>query len=499
MFLMTSRFNVKRGYEKKSVSVFSRITSPFVNLAAKVRLLFDSRTGTLISTGVLAAATLAAAIYAALTLTAPLALVAYADGIRIGAVDGHGTVADALSRANAEFSEADRESISGMLDVTYRFERVRGEDTLSADECSAKLAEYIAGYYSEAYALSIDGSYIGACADKADVSSVIERLEAEKKQEYTNSGGDGTCFYLENNVDITYSLCPQNDIISANELYERLSRRNLSGIANVLSAPPSDPPRGADTTPISDTSDASVALLPQETAMPDAELGKHMPTALTYVLEEGEEAIKTIPYGTVYFEDATLAKGISVMTTEGVDGVQKETYNSVLLPNGDTEKRVASTEIITVKTDCVWRIGTADAPECVATGSYIWPLNGTVITSEFGDDRSEYAGIVHHGIDIDGNKGDRIYAADGGTVIFSGYKGSLGLTIIIDHGNGVNTIYAHQSKLNMFEGEAVYKGQVIGSVGTTGVATGSHLHFELRVDGESVDPLQYMPPESYIE
>ncbi|MGI9862972.1 peptidoglycan DD-metalloendopeptidase family protein [Moorella naiadis] len=114
----------------------------------------------------------------------------------------------------------------------------------------------------------------------------------------------------------------------------------------------------------------------------------------------------------------------------------------------------------------------------------VWPLIGA-ITSGFGWRGSEF----HHGLDIAGNLGDKIRAALAGTVVLSGWGNSIyGQMVKIDHGNGLETVYAHTSRNLVQTGEYVQAGQVIAEVGATGNATGPHLHFEVREKGRAINP-----------
>jgi murein DD-endopeptidase MepM/ murein hydrolase activator NlpD len=132
--------------------------------------------------------------------------------------------------------------------------------------------------------------------------------------------------------------------------------------------------------------------------------------------------------------------------------------------------------------------GTSSAPAGTASSSgLIWPVNGP-ITSPFG----MRWGSLHPGIDIGAGSGTPIHAAATGRVIVSGYNGGYGNLLVIDHGRGLATAYAHQSRLAASVGQSVAQGQVIGYVGSTGFSTGPHLHFEVRVNGTPVDPLGYL-------
>ncbi len=123
-----------------------------------------------------------------------------------------------------------------------------------------------------------------------------------------------------------------------------------------------------------------------------------------------------------------------------------------------------------------------------------WPIKGE-ITSGFGNRTHPVTRErdFHSGIDISASYGERIEAAEDGTVVHSGWMGGYGYTIVIDHGDGKETLYAHNSQLHVSQGEQVSQGDVIAAVGNTGVATGSHLHFEVIEQGEHRDPKNYLP------
>ncbi|HEY8391429.1 MAG TPA: peptidoglycan DD-metalloendopeptidase family protein [Capillibacterium sp.] len=132
----------------------------------------------------------------------------------------------------------------------------------------------------------------------------------------------------------------------------------------------------------------------------------------------------------------------------------------------------------------------------LGTGKFIWPLpvKGR-ISSPFGERMHPILKEkrFHSGIDIAVSSGTNVLAADRGKVLISGWNGGYGYYIAIDHGNGLSTAYAHNSRLLVKEGDLVAQGQVIAKSGSTGLSTGPHLHFEVRKDGAPVDPLAYLP------
>ncbi len=128
----------------------------------------------------------------------------------------------------------------------------------------------------------------------------------------------------------------------------------------------------------------------------------------------------------------------------------------------------------------------------IGRGGLAWPANGE-LTSRYGYRRHPIYGTrrFHAGVDIGAGGGASIRAATQGTVVHAGPLGSYGNIVVIDHGNGFSTAYAHQSKVAVRKGQRVRRSQLIGYVGSTGASTGPHLHYETRVNGEPVDPMRY--------
>lgn len=137
--------------------------------------------------------------------------------------------------------------------------------------------------------------------------------------------------------------------------------------------------------------------------------------------------------------------------------------------------------------------GTGSAGSGQYGGELFWPTSGPIV-SGFGYRTHPVYGTTrfHAGVDIDGACGQPIFAGEDGTVISAAYNSGYGNATVIDHGDGLSTLYAHQSSLGVSSGQSVSRGQQIGVVGTTGLSTGCHLHFEVRINGEPVDPVPYL-------
>lgn len=203
-----------------------------------------------------------------------------------------------------------------------------------------------------------------------------------------------------------------------------------------------------------------------------------------------EEAVYTdvIPKKIETVKNDKEYKTYKKVLTTGKDG-SKQVTAKVTKVNGIEEKRdVISEKVLTEPTVEKVEIGTLNTPPKKSVGSFIYPVRGR-LSSGYG----HRWGVMHKGIDLAVPAGTPIKASDGGKVVFSGYnKGGYGNMVKIDHGNGYQTIYAHNSKNAVSVGQKVAQGEVIAYVGSTGDSTGNHVHFEVLKNGSSQNPLNYL-------
>jgi murein DD-endopeptidase MepM/ murein hydrolase activator NlpD len=164
----------------------------------------------------------------------------------------------------------------------------------------------------------------------------------------------------------------------------------------------------------------------------------------------------------------------------------------------EVEKAFAEMERLASELDKIIKDLQAKYAAGQGTGVLTWPTPDSArITSPFGWRIHPISRVreFHSGIDIGGlPTGRNIVAADSGMVILADWFGGYGKTVIIDHGKGITTLYAHTNQILVKEGQTVAKGQVIAHVGSTGMSTGPHLHFEVRVNGTRVNPLDHVKP-----
>jgi len=199
---------------------------------------------------------------------------------------------------------------------------------------------------------------------------------------------------------------------------------------------------------------------------------------------------ETVEYQTIKKETDEYYKGDTFVEQEGVNGVQIFEGTITKVSGEETDRDEISTEVIKEKQDKIILVGTAERPKTAATGTFIIPLDRYTFSSGFG-----YRwGRLHKGVDLAVGTGNPIHASDGGKVIRSSYYGGYGYCVEIEHEPGVVTRYAHCSQLLVSVGDLVYQGQTIALVGNTGNSFGSHLHFEVLINGSPQDPVNYIHP-----
>jgi LysM repeat protein len=191
----------------------------------------------------------------------------------------------------------------------------------------------------------------------------------------------------------------------------------------------------------------------------------------------------------------------------GIDEEQIREYNklsesyaigineTLIIPNGVMPQIIVPITTVASKTavdigkvfstPAAENISTVVKGKSVGSGTMLWPTTWRVITQYYTPPR-------HKGLDIDGDYNSPIYSAEAGVVEWAGWKTGYGNCYIVNHGNGVKTLYAHLSKYFAKQGQQVARGDTLGMMGTTGWSTGTHLHFEVRINGAMVNPLSYI-------
>lgn len=231
-------------------------------------------------------------------------------------------------------------------------------------------------------------------------------------------------------------------------------------------------------------------ILTVEEAAEEITSNEEMTVRTTELVTEQEP----VKFKTVIRKTDQLYAGETKVKKKGSKGL-KEVTKEVKKENGRPVEEVVVKETVLEEPEPrITLKGTKEPPQAAAqvaatgSGSFAAPVSQLNVTSGFGP----RWGRTHLGVDLAMPSGSSIGAADDGTVIFTGYSGSYGNLVKVDHGNGIVTCYAHCSSILAEQGQRVEKRQTIAKVGSTGNSTGPHLHFEVRVNGENVDPMNWL-------
>lgn len=386
----------------------------------------------------------------------------YLEDKPIGYAESNRPVLNAVSRLEKEMTEATGKRY--LFESKITFESVTGSRRLLTPDGNwlPLLYDRVGGEWAEAFLLSIDGVKIGTVREEKTAETVFDVITAQKTALLPLHSGEK--LELRNTIRFDPTLVQRDYLLSAESLYLLLS----GGIGEIA------PERGL-------LADAS--LLP-------AAVAEEEPPKLQFLSLRFEIETVSEPFETDYLYSDKYYEGQEIVEEEGTAGVRTDRY---LLQSLDGKPLSRDFVDSTYETERKNRVVTRGTKEKIADGEFLWPITG-IITSYPGQRNLEGKDENHAGVDIDAEEGEPFIAADCGTVTFAGYKQSWGNLTIIDHGNGYETYYAHQSKILVQEGDVVYKGQTIGLCGQTGRAFGPHMHFEMHQNGHIINPLTVMPP-----
>lgn len=374
-------------------------------------------------------------------------------------------------------------------DITFHRKLALDESQIDDSEQVLKRLTYMGDLKVKATGIYVDGKKIGAVQDRKTAEKALKDV-ADK---YTKKGDNieiEKVSFLEK-VDIDPCSTDLEDLHSEEEMVDLLCTSGEKETVHKVVA-------GDTLHSIAKKYDVwEDQLLADNKGINSKklELGsniivKQQAPVLTYEVVEKITYDKVIEHKVEEQKSADIYEGMTETQQAGSDGLSEITAR-VTLQNG---KKVEEEDLVTtVKEEPVTEVvlvGTKERPPTVGSGKYIWPLKDSFTqTSGFG---SRW-GRQHKGIDLAVSVGTTVYAADGGTVVEAQYSGSYGNVVMIDHQNGQETRYAHNSKLLVKKGDKVYQGQPIAKSGNTGRSTGPHVHFEIRFNGEPRNPLNYLP------
>ena len=345
------------------------------------------------------------------------------------------------------------------------------------------------GLVTSAYCLYVNGERIGTTPYEGALDELLKQLQRAASDEDTIS-----CKF-EEDVEIRQEYVPTDAIMNLGYIAELLYSTKTAEVTYEVK-------KGDTWSQIAArnnmTSSELLALNPGYN-INKLQIGEVLTLSasvpyLTMTVEKQERYLDDVAYNIEYTDSADLYQGDYKVTSKGEYGKADVMAKTTYVNGEETERTILSS--VTLKEPVTeYRLrGTKPRPTWYPTGSFRWPTSGRV-TSYFGGRKSPggIGSTNHKGIDIAVPRGTPIYAADGGTVTYSGWMSGYGYLVEINHGNGYVTRYGHNSSLTVSVGQHVYKGQQVARAGSTGNSTGNHCHFEVRYNGVAKNPLNYLP------
>ena len=411
------------------------------------------------------------------------------DGNDLGTVSGIRTVnavVDDLENITRE-TLGDESYTVDMDKLDTQVGVVRRQSVESREEFTDNLSDEL-GMVEYAYALYIDGEPVAATTFPGALDELLDQL---KKGYITANTVDS---YFVENVEIKQEYVDASLVMNLGNIAEILNATKAGEVTYTVQAGDSyyyiAELYGMS---VDDLLDMNPGYDPKLLRVGDVLTISNAVPYLTIVNVERQNYVQDIPYEVEYQDDNTMYQGDYKVLSAGTFGKADVTANVTYINGEETARQIVASVTLSDPVTETQARGTIPRPTWFPTGSFRWPCNGT-ITSYFGRRNTGIKGAstYHEAIDIANSYGTPIYASDGGTVTYSGWRGGYGYLVIIDHGNGYQTYYGHNSSLVVSVGEHVYKGQQIARMGSTGVSSGNHCHFGILINGTFVNPLNYL-------
>ena len=348
---------------------------------------------------------------------------------------------------------------------------------------------YLGDINVKAYGMYIDGRKVGAVKDKETAEGVLQALQ----DEYANHD-KGTVIdeaVIVENVEFKESNTPTSDILSQEALVKKLCTETEKETVHTVAS-------GETLDIIAENHNLTKKQIVEDNNLTDEQLKvgstlilRETAPLLTVRITETRSYEEKTAYKTIKKADDELYEGDTEVSRKGKKGRSVIVDKTVSVNGEVVETQNLKKEVERKPVNKVILVGTKERPPTTGTGTFIWPAyDGTfTVTSEF----KWRWGRQHQGIDMGCRTGNDVLAADGGTVIHAGWMGGYGKLVIIDHENGIQTYYAHNSALLVSRGDKVFQGQHIAEAGNTGHSYGSHIHFGVKDNGSFQNPRNYLP------
>ena len=402
-----------------------------------------------------------------------------------------------INTASVGLTQEDEKNSQLIGDAEYNIKLVKRGQMNDASEICDNLIEKSDNKITNACGVYIDDKFICAVKNETDALSVFDSILAEHE-----TGEKDVVVSFVENIDYVQGLYLDSETIIKDAEYLQKKLNSNTSEAKYYTVKDGDTILGI-VQKFDISSSQLYKLNPEltETIRVGQELLISEATNFISVQTTKTEYKETeIPYDTITINTGNLYVGDKKVLTKGEPGIERITELVTYIGGEKVSSKEVSRETIKEAISEKIQVGTKKAPNVSsstgsAKGKLRWPAIGaTSISSPYG--RRSFGDGWHAGIDIvrpGGSSGCTVVAAEAGTVTFAGWYNSGGYTVMIDHGNGLSTMYCHmQNTLKVRSGQRVSRGQAIGNIGATGYVTGAHLHFEVKVNGKNVNPALYL-------
>lgn len=457
-------------------------------------------------------------IYTAFNYTLPILCFAFLIGVvRFGSGLEYGIAVEynwheiGIISAEADFDSAARDVQQRVsyseneeaLDMSAKLSlRVISDDDkfITSGQLADKMLEASDEDLTEAYGIYIDGSFVGAVANKKAVEEALE----DRLLNYEVKGTVRDVSYV-NKIEYTKGIYLRNSVKSEDDTIAQLTSAKEKKRVYVAQA-------GDNIVTVAQKYGMDLDKLNElnpdiSTSLKDGQMINVIQTEsflpIQYIREM--DTMSFLEYETIEVETSALNVGMVATLTKGERGVKESKIEITYVDGIEASRKVISNNVTKNPVMEVIGYGTysamPDNPDTcffgqplTGTGQMGWPLDGGYVSDTFISDRN------HKGLDIAAPEGTEIYAAEEGEVVSAGWNsGGYGNVVMIEHPDGYATVYGHMISVYAVEGEYVQKGQLIGFVGNTGNSFGDHCHFEVRYQGICYDPASFLNTENMSE
>ena len=427
----------------------------------------------------------------------PYALAVQVNGQTVGYVANEATFNLAREDVQERINYAGTDKTEWTIEPTYTISTAH--QVMDENQMANAILRSASDEISEGTALYLDGELTAVCADGTSLQSYINGLLApyEDEENANVTVGFNRAVDLEQGIYFNESFQDLTDIentlsgvqqaeksykVQAGDTLWAIAQKNDLTFKELCALNTNF--KGAPLTETSNIQEGDELIVTKEEAMLEVRITK---------IEVKQEEI---PYTTETTNSNELTKGTTKVTQEGENGLRNVTLQNVYDTNGTLlEQTVLSTEIIKEAVPKKVTVGTkkvtSSTKYITGSGKFIWPVPNYKYCSR-------WYSSGHKGVDICAPAGTPIYATASGTVTKAGYNKAgagtgYGYSVVVNHGGGYTSVYAHCLSLAVHAGQSVKQGQLIGYVGSTGRSSGNHCHFEIRLNGSYVPPQNVFP------